>query len=63
MSIPVPIVECEGCQRRFGLTPQAFIEDDLLETVTLLCRGCRDDGDWFPPENWGGAAPEDHFGT
>ncbi len=53
MSIPVPIVECEGCQRRFGLTPQAFIEDHLLETVTLLCRGCRDDENEFPPENGG----------
>ena len=63
MSIPVPIVECEGCQRRFGLTPQAFIEDDLLETVTLLCRGCRDGENEFPPEAWGGASPKDHSGS
>lgn len=50
MSIPVPIVECEGCQRRFGLTPQAVIEDDLLDTVRLLCRHCRDEENEFPSE-------------
>lgn len=62
MSVPVPIVECEGCRRRFGLTPQALIEDDLLETVALLCRGCRDGENEFPPEGWG-RAPGGHSGA
>lgn len=62
MSIPVPIVECEGCQRRFGLTPQAFNEDETLETVSLLCRGCRDDEQDFPKDHWG-FAPEGQSGS
>ena len=50
MSIPVPIVECEGCQRRFGLTPQAFIEDNLLENE-------------FPPDHGGGFSPGSYPGV
>ena len=47
MAYPVPIVECDCCEGRFILDPEAMVEDIVLEIVQLLCRTCR-------PEEEGG---------
>ena len=41
MAYPMPIVECECCEGRFILDPEAVVEDLMLEIVQLLCRTCR----------------------
>ena len=47
MAYPLTIVECDCCEDRFVLDPQAVVEDLTLETVRLLCHCCR-------PEDEGG---------
>lgn len=42
MAYPIPIVDCEFCERRFILDPGALVEDLILELVQFLCRDCRD---------------------
>ncbi len=50
MAYPIPIVDCEGCERRFILDPGALIEDVLCDRVRLLCRECRGADDATPGE-------------
>ncbi len=45
MAYPLTIVECECCEGRFILDPDAMVEDCLLEVVQLLCRCCRPEGE------------------
>ncbi|MBV9127970.1 MAG: hypothetical protein JO117_07785 [Verrucomicrobia bacterium] len=44
MAIPVPLVHCEHCERRFVLQPESVVEDEVLDAIWLLCRACRGDG-------------------
>ncbi len=48
MAYPLPIVECDCCEGRFVLDPQAVVEDLMLEIVRLLCQGCRPEDEEGP---------------
>ena len=55
MAHPVPVLDCDGCGRRFVLDPSALVEDEALDEVKALCRRCRGLGsNQDDPENRAG---------